>query len=351
MFLLMAFLPSLVFIAAIFFVPEKRYQYKDSKKTTEVKSISKARDWIIVLIVNLIIVLLLLKLNSRYLEMETLHFLLLFGPALILASLTYVLRRALNKKIIFCILFLFWWDFSLALGGTPFFYYKTEALGFSKVFMGLLGTLGSAGGFFGAWFFMKISRKRIFWGEKPLIELSLEKMLFYSLFVGIATILSSFLVVGAKSAMVLDISFGFIFMFSHLTILVLAAKFCPPQIEGTFFALLMSVINLGASISERVSGMLYKFLHSAASPELANNIPAQVLVWIGWPTQWAVKKPTEGINLFGLYYAAFWLIIMSLGAFCFYFFAIRRFGESIKEEKELEVLNISKLFSENNKNK
>jgi hypothetical protein len=97
--------------------------------------------------------------------------------------------------------------------------------------------------------------------------------------------------------------------------------------------------------------MLYKFLHSAASPELANNIPAQVLVWIGWPTQWAVKKPTEGINLFGLYYAAFWLIIMSLGAFCFYFFAIRRFGESIKEEKELEVLNISKLFSENNKNK
>ena len=339
-FLLMAFLPSLVVVAALFFVPEKRYQHKDSKKTMEVKSFSKARDWIMVLIANSIIIPLLLQLNSRYLGMETLHFFLLFGPALILASLTYVLRHVLNKKIIFCMIFLFWWDFSLAIGGTPFFYYKTESLGFSQIFMGLLATMGSAGAVFGAWFFQKISRKKICWGKRLLAELSLEKMLFYSLFIGLATILSSFFVIGGRSAIILDTSFGFLFMFAHLSILVLAAKFCPPQIEGTFFALLMSVINLGASISERVSGMLYKYLHSIAPAELANNVPAKFLVWVGWPTHWGVKEPTAGINLFGLYYAAFWLVLISAGLFSLYFFAIKRFGESIKEEKELKVLDI-----------
>ncbi len=247
--------------------------------------------------------------------------------------------------------FLFWWDFSLFLAGAPFFYYRVDSLGFSEIFMGTLGTLGSAGGVFGAWFFMKISRKKLLWGNRVLTELKFEKMLFYSLFLGIASILSSFLLIGPKSAIALDITFGFIFMFAHLSILVLAGKFCPAKIEGTFFALLMSVINFGASVSAIVSGTLYKFFHSIAPLNLADNIPAKLLVWLGWPTQRGVKEPTEGINLFGLYYDIFWLIIISLGAFCLYFFAIRRFGANIKEEKELETIDISKWFSKSKKDK
>lgn len=43
-----------------------------------------------------------------------------------------------------------------------------------------------------------------------------------------------------------------------MPLLVLAAKLCPPGIEGTFFALLMSVDNLGMMSSAWVGGVLLK---------------------------------------------------------------------------------------------
>lgn len=43
-----------------------------------------------------------------------------------------------------------------------------------------------------------------------------------------------------------------------MPLLVLAAKLCPPGIEGTFFALLMSVDNLGMLSSSWVGGVLLK---------------------------------------------------------------------------------------------
>jgi len=43
----------------------------------------------------------------------------------------------------------------------------------------------------------------------------------------------------------------------QLAFLDLAAKACPPHVEATFFALLMSVFNLGVQLAENVGARLY----------------------------------------------------------------------------------------------
>ncbi len=336
-FLLMACLPLSICIAAIFFVPEKRYQYKEAEKSA-VWSIIKRKDLISAVLTCAGIVPILFWLNSQYLKMDTLSFFRMAGPFLILISLTYLFRHQIDKKVLFCMAFLFWWDLSLYLSGSPFFYYMTDTLGFNKMFMGTLGTIGSAAAVFGAWTFSKVSRKKLFWNSRFIAELSLEKLLFYSIFIGLASIMSNFLMVGAKSAIILGIVFGFIFMFAHLSILVLAGKFCPTKIEGTFFALLMSVINLGGSVSELISGKLYGIFSSSAPKTLEGNFWARFMVWLGWPTVNA--NPNANFNIFGLYYAIGWLIMISLGLFAIYFLAVRYFGERIREGKELKKLDL-----------
>jgi predicted MFS family arabinose efflux permease len=46
-------------------------------------------------------------------------------------------------------------------------------------------------------------------------------------------------------------------MIINLAFLDLAAKACPPRVEATFFAALMSVYNLGVQLAENVGARLY----------------------------------------------------------------------------------------------
>jgi MFS family permease len=62
---------------------------------------------------------------------------------------------------------------------------------------------------------------------------------------------------GHLSAMMIDFSTGCVGMIAMLAFLDLAAKACPKQAEGTFFALLMSIYNLGTQGSQIVGGWLY----------------------------------------------------------------------------------------------
>ena len=43
--------------------------------------------------------------------------------------------------------------------------------------------------------------------------------------------------------------------------LVLAARVCPPGVEGTLYALLMSVLNLGSILSKALGSLLMLALH------------------------------------------------------------------------------------------
>ena len=62
------------------------------------------------------------------------------------------------------------------------------------------------------------------------------------------------------SAMIIDTTFGVLSMITQLAFLDLAAKACPRHVEGTFFALLMSVFNGGVQLSTNVGGRLYDWV-------------------------------------------------------------------------------------------
>lgn len=64
----------------------------------------------------------------------------------------------------------------------------------------------------------------------------------------------------AAAAVVIDTLFGAAGMIVQLAFLDLAAKACPRRVEGTFFAFLMSVNNLGLQGSQVVGGFLYEWV-------------------------------------------------------------------------------------------
>ena len=74
---------------------------------------------------------------------------------------------------------------------------------------------------------------------------------------GVAGTLAYLLYRGTTSAVIITVSFGSISMIMQLAFLDLAAKACPRHVEATFFALLMSVFNLGVQLSENVGARLY----------------------------------------------------------------------------------------------
>jgi predicted MFS family arabinose efflux permease len=65
---------------------------------------------------------------------------------------------------------------------------------------------------------------------------------------------------GPVSGILITVVFGAIGMATQLAFLDLAAKACPPRAEATFFALLMSVHNLGMRSAEWTGANLYDWL-------------------------------------------------------------------------------------------
>jgi predicted MFS family arabinose efflux permease len=67
-------------------------------------------------------------------------------------------------------------------------------------------------------------------------------------------------------------------MVTQLAFLDLAAKGCPKRVEATFFALLMSVYNLGTQGSQIVGGYLYAWL--GYTPLVLISAATSALTWL-----------------------------------------------------------------------
>lgn len=141
--------------------------------------------------------------------------------------------------------FLFFWNFSPSLG-TPLLYYQTDILHFSKVFIGTLGAITNAAGIVGAVLFFRYCP-----------QLPLRRLLAVAVGLGVLATLGYLGLVGQKSALVISLFFGVINQFTHLAVLDLAARACPPRAEGTVFALLMATLNLGKTGGTALGGWLY----------------------------------------------------------------------------------------------
>ena len=158
-------------------------------------------------------------------------------------------RAALGDRPIWVVAgFILFWTFSPSFGPALLFY-QTDTLGFSQRFIGVLSSLGSASAVVGALIYAPLSRR-----------LPLRRLITLSIGAGLAGTLAYLFYRDATSAIAIELVFGAVGMVVQLAFLELAAKACPRRVEGTFFALLMSVYNLGAQGSQVVGGYLYDWL-------------------------------------------------------------------------------------------
>lgn len=153
-------------------------------------------------------------------------------------------RRALGRRDLWAVAgFTFFWAFSPSFG-PAFFYYETDVLGFSQTFIGVLSSLGAAASIAGAWAYARLSR-----------TFSLKRLIVWAIGGGALGMLAYLVYRGPASAVGITVVFGAIGMTTQL-----AFKACPRRAEATFFALLMSVHNLGMRSGEWTGANLYDWL-------------------------------------------------------------------------------------------
>lgn len=165
------------------------------------------------------------------------------------------LRQAITQKAI-------WMPtaFLFILQVTPtadaaFFYFTTNELGFEPEFLGRVRLVTSIASLAGVWLFQRFFKSvpfRTIFGWSTLISAVL----------GMTTLL---LVTHANRALGIDdhwFSLGdslvltVMGQIAYMPVLVLAARLCPPGVEATLFALLMSVTNLAGLLSYQFGALL-----------------------------------------------------------------------------------------------
>src|SRR5712692_8350508 len=176
-------------------------------------------------------------------------------------------RAALAQRDVWIVAgFILFWTFSPSFG-PALVYYQTDVLKFSEQFIGLLSSLGSAAGIVGAFFYAPLSRR------VPLV-----RIINVSIGVGVAGTLAYLVYRDVWSALIIDTVFGGVGMIVQLAFLDLAAKSCPRHVEATFFALLMSVYNLGVQGSQVAGGYLYDGLGFVALVLISSAMTA--MAWL-----------------------------------------------------------------------
>jgi hypothetical protein len=136
---------------------------------------------------------------------------------------------------------------------------KSVGAGLSEEFVGVLFALGAVGTLLGAWVYHQYMRHWTFRSSLLCVQLLFAAS--GMLDVVLVTHVNRKLQIPDYVFAVVDeaVSSG-TRRIKWLPLLVLAAKICPPGIEGTFFAFLMSVDNMGLLSSSWAGGVLLKVL-------------------------------------------------------------------------------------------
>ncbi|WP_039895397.1 folate/biopterin family MFS transporter [Lyngbya sp. PCC 8106] len=169
------------------------------------------------------------------------------------------LRQAVTQKTIWLpMAFLFIWQ-ATPTADSAFFYFTTNELGFQPEFLGRVRLVTSIASLVGVLlfqrFFKTVPFRKIFtWSTILSAVLGLTMLL---------------LVTHANRALGIDdhwFSLGdsliltVMGQIAYMPVLVLAARLCPPGVEATLFALLMSVYNLAGLLSHESGALLTHLL-------------------------------------------------------------------------------------------
>ena len=169
------------------------------------------------------------------------------------------IRQAITKKaVLLPTVFIFVWH-ATPNAESAFFYFTTNELQFQPEFLGRVRLVTSFASLVGVWafqrYFKTISFKIIFtWGILISTALGMTTLLLVTHTNRLLGINDHWFSLGDN--LIITVIGKIVFM----PVLVLATKLCPPGIEATFFALIMSVFNLGGTVSYWLGSMIMKWL-------------------------------------------------------------------------------------------
>jgi MFS family permease len=177
------------------------------------------------------------------------------------------IRAALGDRTVWSVAALIFFFTFVPSFGPAFLYYQTDTLKFSQRFIGMLDSVFYSAGLVGAIIYAPLSRR-----------VPLKRLIVTAIGVSVVTTLAYLLYRDPVSAVLIQALFGVTAMTVQLAFLDLAAKACPPRVEATFFALLMSVFNGGTQLSQNVGARLYDVF--GYTPLIFISTAMMALAWL-----------------------------------------------------------------------
>ena len=169
------------------------------------------------------------------------------------------IRAAITQKaILLPTLFIFFWH-ATPNAEAAFFYFTTNELHFEPEFLGRVRLVTSFASLIGVWAFQRYLKTIPFrvmftWGILLSTALGMTTLLLVTHTNRLLGIDDHWFSLG--DSLIITVIGKIVFM----PILVLSTKLCPPGIEATFFALLMSVLNLGGIVSYGLGSVMMQWL-------------------------------------------------------------------------------------------
>eukprot|EP00741_Cyanophora_paradoxa_P003354 tig00000692_g3260.t1 len=196
-----------------------------------------------------------------------------------------LLKEAVTQRAVWLpTLFLFIWQAS-ANSDAAWFFYLTNELGFRPEFLGRVRLFTSAGALVGValynrWFRTVPLRTIFFWSTLASAPLGLTSLVL------VYHLNRAFGIPDELFAMGDSVVLTVLGQISFMPVLVLAARLCPPGVEASLFALLMSCINGASTVGTELGALLTSLLGVTESD--FSNLPLLLLIcnlssWIPLP--------------------------------------------------------------------
>lgn len=199
------------------------------------------------------------------------------------------LRQAITQKTIWLpTAFVFIWQ-ATPTADSAFFFFTTNELHFDPEFLGRVRLITSLASLLGVWIFQRFLKTvpfRVIFGWSTVLSaiLGMTMLLLVTHTNRTLGIDDHWFSIG--DSLVLTV----MGQIAYMPVLVLAARLCPPGVEATFFALLMSVSNLAGLISyELGAGLMHlmditesNFTNLAALVVITNLTTLLPLPFLNW---------------------------------------------------------------------
>ncbi|MEN9216497.1 MAG: folate/biopterin family MFS transporter [Gloeomargarita sp. HHBFW_bins_162] len=163
-----------------------------------------------------------------------------------------------QRAILLPTAFLFLWQ-ATPTSDTAFFFFVTNELQFPPEFLGRVRLVTSVAALVGVWLFQRYLRdvpirRMLLWTTVLSSGLGLTSLLLVTHTNRLLGIPDRWFSLGDSAILTVMGELAF------MPVLVLAARLCPPGIEATLFALLMSVLNLAGGVAHELGALLTHLL-------------------------------------------------------------------------------------------